>query len=202
MKPHDPTSTPASSGRHPEAVRVAVIIGASCAACVWLAGRAKVKIERERQKHDRHVTAVKLAFSQEKIALTSSRELGCLILDLNNALHPVVFELLLVRFVRWVQKSSQFFQGFFKVGNAFFKLGNSLFHRHSSSAGVCGKPTVDEAGSGGNAAASHSDDLAESLYKEDFDATLKVSHAIAGLDKTIQDCLAAYLRNKNEWNIA
>lgn len=154
MKPHDPTSTPASSGRHPEVVRVAVIMGASCAACVWLAGRAKVKVERERQKHDRHVTAVKLAFSQEKITLTSSRELGCLILDLNNALHPVVFELLLVRLVRWVQKAAQFFQRFLKVGNAFFKFGNSLFHRHSSSAGVCAKPTLDEAGSGGNAAAS------------------------------------------------
>lgn len=154
MKPHVSIRTPASSARHPEAVRVAATIGASCAACVWLAGRAKVKVERERQKHDRHVTAVKLAFSQEKITLTSSRELGCLILDLNNALHPVVFELFLVRLVRWVQKSGQFFQGFLKVGNTFFKFGNSLFHRHSSSAGVCGKPTLDEAGSSGNAAAS------------------------------------------------
>lgn len=154
MKPHDPTSTPASSGRHPEAVRIAVIIGASCVACVWLVGRTKGKIERERQKHDRHLTAVKLAFSQEKVTLTSSRELGSLILDLNNALHPIVFELLLVRLLRWTQKLGHFFQGFFKVGNAFFKFGNSLFHHHSSSAGVCGKPTVDEAGSRGNAAAS------------------------------------------------
>lgn len=157
MKPHDPTSTPASSGRHPEAVRVVAIIGASCVACAWLAGRAKVKVEQERQRHDRHVTAVKLAFSQEKIALSSSRELGCLILDLNNALHPVVFELLLVRFVRWVQKSSHFFKGFLKVGNTFFKFGNSFFHRHSSSAGVCGKPTVDEAGGHGNVPAGASD---------------------------------------------
>lgn len=61
---------------------------------------------------------------------------------------------------------------------------------------------MDVSGSGGNAAARHSDDLAESLYKEDFDATLALTRAIAGLDKTIQDCLAAYLRNKNEWNIA
>lgn len=45
MKPHDPTCTPASSGRHPEAVRVAIIIGISCAACVWLVGRAKGKTE-------------------------------------------------------------------------------------------------------------------------------------------------------------
>lgn len=180
---HNQSSTPKPSPCQPESFRAdasvcaASIVSAASVLAVWLYSRTKLKIEREKLKHDCHVTAVTLALEQDKVSLKSCQELGLFILDLNIFLHPGVFQRFFHRITRRIKNISNAFQGFFKFGNAFFKLSYSFFHKNSSSGRFVDSPTVDEAGGSSNAVASSSDLLRE-LNDQQVAATCAVRDAV------------------------
>ncbi|AQS90674.1 hypothetical protein A0U94_06505 [Gluconobacter albidus] len=113
--------------------------------------RTWCKIEREKMRHDRNVTAVKIAFSQDKFKLTSSWQMRDLIYDLNDVLHPVVFQLFIRSIFRHFYKFLHFLKRLFKLANAIFQFFNFLF-QESSPVG-CGKRRMDDSGRGEHSSA-------------------------------------------------
>ncbi|MGY8604773.1 hypothetical protein ACTVH1_03505 [Gluconobacter cerinus] len=114
----------------------------TCLLVAMMALKTWRKIERDKIRHDRHVTAVKVAFSQDKFKMSSSWQMRDLIYDLNDVLHPVVIQLFIRSLFRHFYKGLYRLKCLFKFANAFFKFFDFPF-QESSPVG-CGDHKVDD----------------------------------------------------------
>ncbi|ATJ90709.1 hypothetical protein HK16_18370 [Acetobacter senegalensis] len=147
MKSHNPTRTPAASACQPDVVR-----GAALIVSVWMICAAWKKIEKRKLVHDRHKTAVQIAFTQNKLSVRRCEDYAPFVLDLNRLLQPFVLVIFFRRIKVRFNKACNFLKRCFKFGYTLFKFFNSLFHRIVR-VGVVEGATLDGAGSGGNTAA-------------------------------------------------
>ncbi|WP_143296343.1 hypothetical protein [Acetobacter okinawensis] len=217
MKPHEPISTPASSASHPEAVRMTLLNGPH----IERAGFLFAEIRKNEPLYVENADEDRKYLISERQMIVLLQFLAGDLLEKRDTTQPIDLLSWRAGFLEQSQPGWQMGQSSpwnFRLllatpkadlsypeesrplsqnQNPHDGYGASSASQNTSqesSFHVCSKCMMDMAGSGSNAAASSFDGLTESLYKEDFDAALKVSRAIGNMEKTISTSMADFLR--------
>lgn len=214
MKPHDPTSAPASAGHHPEAVRMTLLNGPHTERAGFLFAeiRKNELLYVENADEDRKY----LISERQMIVLLQFLE-GDL-LEKRDTTQPIDllswragfleqsqpgwqmgqsspwnFRLLLTKTAeeQSYQKEARPLSQNRKHHDGFGDPSTSHNISSESSPHVCFKCMMDVAGSGDNAVASALDGLAKSLYEQQFAAALETRQAIRQLEDGGRNAAAA-----------
>ncbi|MFT8723607.1 MAG: hypothetical protein ABF759_13695, partial [Acetobacter malorum] len=211
---HDPTSTPASSGRHPEAVRMTLLNGPH----TERAGFLFAEIRKNEPLYVENVDEDRKYLISERQMIVLLQFLAGDLLEKRDTTQPIDllswragfleqsqpgwqmgqsspwnFRLLLAtpKVDPSYQEESRPLSQSPKHHDGFGDPSTSHNISSESSSHVCSKCMMDVAGSGDNAAASDLHGLAKTLYEKQFATSLEAIQAIGQLENGLRSVVAS-----------